>query len=65
MYTMMKVLIVRGNIGDLPLTGEWPLQNWEYRASIYKIIFMIENKSPKFWNGGEIRGHDDWEEVVK
>lgn len=26
---------------------------------------MVENMSPRFWNGGEIRGYDDCEEMVK
>ena len=42
------------------------LKRWKYRASIYYwIVIIVEANSTEFWKEDDIRGYDDWEEVVK
>ena len=40
---------------------EYPLRKVENteRVSILEFMVMVEAKSPKFWNEGEISGYDD------
>jgi len=69
MFSMMETLIIEENVGEFPiLHNGWVLhqKGWEYTVSIYSwIVAIVEAKRPESWNANEIRGYNDWEEVVK